>query len=106
FGAATAAGMIVRREVAPLPPRDLLVGAPSAFSGHGAVYLFSGPFPLADRREPSTASFRVIGGAGDRLGGSLTTADLDGDGYRDIIMAAPSTGRIYVIFGGPSLSGT
>src|SRR5712691_10538373 len=56
FGAATTAGMIVRREVAPLPPRDLVVGAPGAFNGNGAVYLFPGPFVLGDRRDASGAT--------------------------------------------------
>ena len=59
FGASTAAGMIVRREVAPLPPRDLVVGAPGAFSGQGAVYVFPGTFRLGDRKDASGASFRI-----------------------------------------------
>src|SRR5712671_4964472 len=90
FGAGMTAGMIVRREVAPLPPRDLVVGAPSAFSGQGAVYLFPGQFAIGDRRNASAATFRVIGRPGDHLGGNLTAVDLDGDGYRDLVMAAPS----------------
>jgi len=106
FGASTAAGMIIRREVAPLPPRDLVVGAPGAFSGQGAVYLFPGQFRLGDRKDASGAAFRIIGAPGDHLGSNIIAADIDGDGYRDIIMSAASTGRIYVIFGGPSLSGT
>ena len=105
FGAATAAGMIIRREVAPLPPRDLLVGAPGAFSGQGAVYLFPGQFALGDRRDPSNALLRIVGAPGDRLGSIVVAADIDGDGYRDIIMSAAPTGRIYIVFGGPALSG-
>src|SRR5438067_3395178 len=62
FGAGTAAGMIVRREVAPLPPRDLLVGAPSAFSGQGAVYLFPGQLALG-AHNASEATFTVVGAA-------------------------------------------
>src|SRR5438874_94245 len=75
-------------------------------SGPGGVYLFSGPVRLGDRIDASGAAFRIIGAPGDRLGGNIIAADINGDGYRDIIMSAASTGRIYVIFGGPSLSGT
>src|SRR5205809_5437094 len=91
FGASTAAGMIVRREVAPLPPRDLVVGAPGAFSGQGAVYVFAGQVRLGDRQDVSNAAFRIIGAPGDRLGSNVIAADIDGDGYRDIIMSAAST---------------
>src|SRR5260370_331925 len=78
FGASAGAGMIVRRETVPLPPRDLVVGAPGAFSGNGAVYLFPGPFPLGDRRDASAATLRIIGGSGDRLGSNIIAVDLDG----------------------------
>ena len=36
----------------------------------------------------------------------LATGDLNFDGYREIIIGAPGNGRIYVILGGPGLSGT
>jgi hypothetical protein len=106
FGAALAAGMIIRREVQPLPPRDLVVAAPAAFGGRGAVYLFPGRFTGTDSRSAAAAPFRVLGAAGDQLGASLIATDIDGDGYRDIVMSAPGSGHIYVIFGGPSLTGT
>jgi hypothetical protein len=105
FGAATAAGMVTRAEVSPLPPRDLLVAAPAALGGRGIVYLFPGQFTYGDRRAAAAAPFRIIGAVGDRLGTALVATDLDGDGFRDIVMTAPGTGRIYVVFGGP-LSGT
>jgi hypothetical protein len=83
-----------------------VVGAPGAFGGGGAVYVFSGPFVWGDQRDPSSATLRILGAAGDQLGSNVATVDLDGDGYRDIVISVPSRGRIYVIFGGPSLSGT
>src|SRR5438132_51089 len=79
FGAATSAGMIIRREVQPLPPRDLLVSAPAARGGRGTVYLFPGPFDYGQVRAASAAPFRIIGAAGDRLGSAIIAADLDGD---------------------------
>jgi hypothetical protein len=106
FGAATAAGMVVRQDGTPPPPRDLVVSAPGAFGGRGAVYVFPGPFPLGDRRDTSAAAFRILGAANDRLGTNLAVVDIDGDNYRDIVMTAPNTGRIYVVYGAASLSGT
>jgi FG-GAP repeat protein/BACON domain-containing protein len=105
FGTSTSPGTVLNTDDAGLP-RDLVVGAPGAFGGRGAVYLFKGPFALGDRRDTSAAVFRVLGAANDHLGSRVVTADLDGDGYRDIVMSAATTGRIYVVFGGPSLSGT
>jgi len=106
FGKSTSTGSVIRREVAPLPPRDLIVSAPAAHGGNGAVYLFTGPFSRGDVRSAASATLTIIGASGDHLGTSVVASDIDGDGYRDILMTAPNTGRVYVIFGGPSLSGT
>ncbi|HXI30189.1 MAG TPA: FG-GAP and VCBS repeat-containing protein, partial [Vicinamibacterales bacterium] len=103
FGAATSPGAVTTSDGS---SRDLVVGAPGAFGGRGAVYLFRGPFSQGDRRSASSAVFTVLGGANDHLGSRVATADLDGDGFRDIVMSAPTTGRLYVIFGGAALSGT
>lgn len=87
------------------PPRDLIVSAPTAAGGNGAVYVFPAPFANRDLRSAAAASFKVVGNAGERLGATVGTADLDGDGYRDLIMFASGSGRVYVIYGGPALSG-
>src|SRR5262249_17008722 len=63
-------------------------------------------FTYNQPRPASSAAFRVLGAANDHLGANVITVDLDGDGYRDIVMSAPTTGRVYVVFGGPALAGT
>ena len=104
FGQATAAGNI-RTTEAGSSSRDLVVGAPGAFGNRGAVYLFLGGFGNS-HLSTANAVFRVIGDTNDELGATLATGDLNNDGYREIIMGAPGTGRVYVINGSPTLSGT
>ncbi|MDZ7260543.1 MAG: FG-GAP-like repeat-containing protein, partial [candidate division KSB1 bacterium] len=88
---------------------DLLAGAPfSEFNlptPPGRAYLFlgdpnfSGVWDLKIR----PAALSIVGAdSSDHLGASLACGDLNGDGYDDIIVAAPggkSGGAIYVIFG-------
>lgn len=106
FGTAIAAGALLRPFQSTLPPpRDLVVGAPSAAGGNGAVYVFAAPFSSKDVRSAAAAPFKVLGNSGERLGANVGTADLDGDGYRDLVMFASGSGRVYVIYGGPALSG-
>ncbi len=84
---------------------DLLVGAPGYNSGAGRACLFySSGFNGAE----SAASADVIltGNPSDGFGGPIAAADLNGDGYRDIILGtAPSSGagRVCVFFGGSGL---
>jgi hypothetical protein len=103
FGTATAAGNVI--DLPSEARRSLIVGAPGAAGGRGVVYLFAGGFSRGTDRTPADAVLSVTGGIGDRLGSSLATADLDGDGFREIIMGAPGTGRVYILYGGRDLTG-
>lgn len=104
FGSVTANGNVLNPEGS--NNKTLIVAAPNASSGKGAVYVFATDFSAGESLSTSSAVYTVTGAAGDLLGSSLATADIDGDGYRDIIMGAPGNGRIYVIYGSPSLSGS
>ena len=98
FGTATNAGYVLTRETRPWPTtsRDLVVGAPAALGGRGEIYLFAGPVP-GPSLTPSNAVIRIQGAAGDQLGTALETADLNNDGYREIVAGAPGNNRVYII---------
>ena len=104
FGFATATGDILSPEGATI--KTLVVGAPGAMTNRGIVYVYSGGFLHGDVVPASSAVTRIIGNTGDQLGTALATGDLNNDSYREIIIGAPGTGRIYVIAGGPTLPAT
>ena len=98
---------------------DLIVGSESGGGGAGeAVVVFgsetlesaAGGWTVPDIVDASRA-VRFIGEAvGDRAGENVADAgDVDGDGYSDILIAAPGAaggaGRVYLIYGGPELEG-
>src|SRR5688500_11180381 len=104
FGFTTANGDILNPDGATI--KTLVVGAPGALTNRGIVYVYSGGFLHGDVVPASSAISRIIGNTGDQLGTALATGDLNNDGYREIIIGAPGTGRIYVIAGGPTLPST
>jgi VCBS repeat protein/FG-GAP repeat protein len=107
FGSATAAGWITTRELdLPQQLRDLVIAAPNANAGAGAIYVFRRGLISGQRLTPADAILTVTGAPGDHLGSALATGDMDGDGYREIIAGAPGNSRVYVIKGGPTISGT
>src|SRR5688572_19447958 len=80
--------------------RNLVVGAPGASSGRGAVYLFRADnFGNFTRIDTDDADVKIIGNTGDQLGSAVATADLDHDTFREVIVGARGTGRVYIIRG-------
>ncbi|PWI16558.1 hypothetical protein DI272_22130 [Streptomyces sp. Act143] len=100
--------------------RDLAVGAPYAANGGveaaGSVVVLyggSGASVSATRRTVITQATSGIPGtpeAYDRFGTSVTSADLDRDGYADLVVGAPDEtvgsaelrGSVTVVWGGPT----
>ena len=85
-------------------PRSLVVGAPGALNGRGIVYVFAG-VRSGDSLTAANAVVQILGAPGDQLGTALATGDLNNDGYREIIIGAPGTHRVYVVGGGTYLTG-
>ena len=90
---------------------DYAVGMPYADANgadSGIVYVFLGPgAPAPASLDVKTASFRIVGHAGELLGFSLGGGDVNGDGYADVAIGAPMAGpparvgggAVYVVFG-------
>ncbi|MCB9679824.1 MAG: FG-GAP repeat protein [Alphaproteobacteria bacterium] len=95
---------------------DLFLGAPGARVPNidqGAVYVFYGP--LADGVLTIDDANVVLRGAGgsQQTGAALVVRDLDGNGYDEVIVGAPTfsttsskVGKVYVFEGGPGRIGT
>ncbi len=109
FGADVAVGNVLNSKGS--FPQNLVVGAPpgpdpSATNRRGAVYLFAGGFSNGDSLTTAKAVLTVLGHPDEEIGTAVATADLNNDGYADLLIGAPVTGRIYVINGSASLGGT
>jgi hypothetical protein len=90
---------------------DAVVGVPfddEAGDNAGAAALLFGPVDAGDT-DVSAANVTVEGTAGGEWTGyDVSVADVNGDGYGDLIVSAPlrGNGYVYVFHGGPELSGT
>jgi hypothetical protein len=98
---------------------DIILGAPGASplgrSNAGRVYLILG-HPISTSQtidlNASPADFTIIGAAGgDNLGSAVASGNVNGDtAGDDIIVSAPQAesnrGKVYIIYGSSSLSGT
>lgn len=85
---------------------DMAIGAPSADSGAGAVYLLYGSTDGWQQTLDTRKGVRLAGAsAGARLGTALAVGDLTGDGIADLAIGAPATGSgtvsaaVYIIPG-------
>jgi len=103
FGYSGAIGNILNADGS--EKKNLVVGAPLGSGGKGVVYLFSGPFVGNDSISASSAFLKIIGNTGDQLGSAFATADLDHDSFREIIVAARGSQKIYVIRGSAAQAG-
>ncbi|MFC1705992.1 FG-GAP-like repeat-containing protein [Planctomycetota bacterium] len=88
---------------------DVIVGAGNAASGMGQVYIFFGPIPVRQSREPGDELIGaldadvVLTGVGGCFGFTVASAgDVNGDGYADVIAGGYGAGA-YIFFGGPGL---
>lgn len=92
---------------------DVLIGAPGVNYNEGFCYVVYGgsdvkSFDLGTLKQ-SNGIIILGSNAGSKVGGVLSPAgDVNGDGYDDVLLGAPSTdsnsGETYLIYGGSSLS--
>ena len=94
FGTAIASGLILNSATSDAA-RNLVVGAPGIPGSAGIVYIFAGPITRGSY-SATTARFIIVGGAGEQFGSSVATADLNGDGFREVIVGARGSSRVYV----------
>ena len=88
--------------------KDIILGFRGANSSAGKVYLILGKPTLSGIIYLSSSADQKIYGAEAKsyLGDRLTSGNVNGDLYDDVIIGAPgadkASGRVYVIFGTPS----
>ena len=80
---------------------NLIIGAPEAWGGAGAVYIARW---LAEGSlvEPDVTLGSIGGQPGEALGEALVLLDHDGDGQQDLAAGAPGSDAVY-LFPGPAL---
>ena len=77
---------------------DVVIGAPGHASDAGVVYGVFGP--VASVPDLGTAPLRLDGlGSGARAGHSVAWGDLNGDEQDDLVVGAPGTNTVYVVYG-------
>ena len=85
---------------------DLVVGAGEETDGSSFVWLFDGPLTASASRTTATAHATITGAQpGDRFGIATDVADLNGDGFGDLVVgadladeAADNAGQLTVFF--------
>lgn len=85
--------------------RDVIVADTSASGGAGAIYLIFGQIGgHTATLDPTTLDgvrgYRISGLAGDLAGGGQL-ADVNGDGFSDLILGLPGRGAAAILYGGP-----
>ncbi len=86
---------------------EILIGAPGNEDGGadaGAVYVVFGKSTGAEVNLDNIASgvggFRITGSTGDQVGAAVSgIGDINGDGKADILVGAPGSGAVYVVYG-------
>jgi hypothetical protein len=79
---------------------EILVGTPEGVRRLTAANIPEPPDPPNDAYPfPCTGGIVEAPEAIDGFGDTIATGDLDGDGFPDIAVAAPESGRVYVSFG-------
>ena len=92
---------------------DFVAANPNHAGGAGRAWIFLGtPFSVGAAPASLTPFATISGAASDDLGESVALADLDGDGYDDVVIGAPQSasasppsGKVLVFWGGPVLTG-
>ena len=88
---------------------DVIIGASGANylsrSGAGVIYVIYGKADstisnINVNSIPSSEGFSIYGNNADAIGSSfIFNADYNNDGHKDLVIAAPGTGKVYIIYG-------
>ena len=82
---------------------DIVVGLPNDGLDRGTVILLQGPLVGDIDVIPSapSGSVEISGGVGDGIGGALAGADIDADGWIDVVVSGTvgGSGEVFVVYG-------